>query len=81
MIAKELAIGGKLDKQIERLLSGRVSMTEIAYANIRTVVFLEMEDGRARILFGGKDEWNYDFYGNADDFLAVLSGIGKGSIN
>ena len=46
---------------------------EIAYADIRCVVYVATSENTGRILFDGRETWNYDFRGSAEDFLIALA--------
>lgn len=72
---QELIIKGLSDAQINRILNDKsITETDIAYANIRCIVFAQTGSNAARILFDNRSEWNHKFEGNSDDFLRIISG-------
>ena len=73
-IMSELNIRGLSDFQLERLLNGRANRMEISYVVINTVLYVRTGEKSGRVLFDNMPEWNFNFPGDADDLLRVLSG-------
>ena len=68
-----ISVKGLSAQMIAKLLPKK-DPVDIAYADIRCVVYVATSDNTGRILFDGRETWNYDFNGSAEDFLRKLTG-------
>ena len=60
---------------IKRILPKKVSDAELAYAGIRTVLFIPTIDGGTYVVFENYSEWNYLTYVCAGTLFRRMSGI------
>ena len=74
MIMKTIIIKGLPDYMIRRILQKEVSDTELAYANIRTILFIQSGESGTLVVFDVKSEWNYITDASIEDLFGRLSG-------
>jgi hypothetical protein len=67
-------IKGLSDAQIARILGGKKSSVDIAYANVKAVVYVPVAKNIGLILFDGQEDWTLRFDGGSDDFLKRIAG-------
>jgi len=71
---KTIIIKGLPDYMIRRILQKEVSDTELAYANIRTILFIQSGESGTLVVFDVKSEWNYITDASIEDLFGLLSG-------
>ena len=74
MNMKTIIVKGLPDHMIRRILPGEITDTEIAYANINTILFFPMEEGGTLVVFDVKGEWNYKTRSGAEELFKRMSG-------
>ena len=77
---KTIIVKGLPGHMIRRILPVEIAVgitdTEIAYANINTILFLPTGDGGTLVVFDVKSEWNYKTDAGAEELFGYLSGSG-----
>ena len=76
MNTKMLVLKGLPDYIVRRILPDEISDTDIAYANINTIVFVPMDNGTQFVAFDGRDEWNYKADVGVEELFRMMSGSG-----
>ena len=72
-MSNTIIIKGLPDHMIRRILPEEVSDTGIAYAMIKTVLFMPTSDGGTFVVFDIKSEWNYITDKTSEDLFALMS--------
>jgi len=72
---RTIILKGLPDHMIRRLLPERVTGTEIVYANIGTVMFLDAGEDGTLVVFDVKSEWNYVTAAGVEELFGCMSGI------
>ena len=54
-----ISIKGLPDNMIRRIVTKEITETELAYANIGTILLIPVEARRTLVVFDVKGEWNY----------------------
>ena len=65
------------DRMVHRILPEGISVSELAYANIKTVLLIPTEGGGTYVVFDIKGEWNYLSDIGIDELFGLMSG-GRG---
>ena len=73
-MSKVISLKGLPDHMVRRLIQKEVSESELAYAGIKTVLLIPMEDGGTMIVFDVKSEWNYIADTDVESLLCRMAG-------
>jgi hypothetical protein len=76
MNTKTIILKGLPDYMVRRILPGDITDTEIAYANIGTILFLQTGEGGTLVVFDVKSEWNYVTDESVEELFGCMSGNG-----
>ena len=71
---KTIIVKGLPDNMIRNILPDEITDTEIAYANINTILFFPIEDGGSFVVFDAKSEWSYLTDLGAEELFRRMSG-------
>ena len=72
---KAIILKGLPSHMIRRILQHEVSDSELAYANISTVLFMPTGDCGTFVIFDIKSEWNYQTDMDAEGLFLRMSGV------
>ena len=71
---KTIILKGLPDTMIRRILPEKITDTEIAYANIGTILFIPATDGGTLVVFDTRSEWNYVTDEGFEELFNCMSG-------